>query len=156
MSNNINKKICFVASSGGHLEELLMLKPLIKESDIIITEKTSIGELNCNNKVIYVSQINRKEKTFIFKFIKLFFQSIKILISENPKYIVSTGALVSVPIMVLGKMFGKKTIYIESFARITEASLTGKILYKFVDLFFVQWEEMLKVYPNAKYVGGLF
>ena len=156
MSNNINKKICFVASSGGHLEELLMLKPLIKENDIIITEKTSIGELNCNNKLVYVSQINRKEKTFIFKFIKLFFQSIKILISENPKYIVSTGALVSVPIMLLGKMFGKKTIYIESFARITEASLTGKILYKFVDLFFVQWEEMLKVYPNAKYVGGLF
>lgn len=156
MKINKNKKICFVASSGGHLEELLMLKTLIKEEDIIITEKTSIGELNCNNKVIYVSQINRKEKGFIFKFIKLFFKSIKILINENPGYIITTGALVSVPIMLLGKMLGKKTIYIESFARVTEASLTGRILYRFVDLFLVQWEEMLEIYPKAKYVGGIF
>ncbi|WP_191976308.1 hypothetical protein [Limosilactobacillus reuteri] len=50
----------------------------------------------------------------------------------------------------------KKVIYIESFARITTPSLTGKILYHFADLFIVQWKELLKVYPKAKYFGGIF
>jgi len=35
-------------------------------------------------------------------------------------------------------------------------TLTGKIVYKFADLFIVQWEEMLEEYPKAKYVGGVF
>lgn len=38
---NKNIKICFAASSGGHFEQLLMLKPLMKKYDsFILTEKT--------------------------------------------------------------------------------------------------------------------
>nr|WP_225349401.1 hypothetical protein [Limosilactobacillus reuteri] len=58
--------------------------------------------------------------------------------------------------MYFAKLMKKKVIYIESFARITTPSLTGKILYHFADLFIVQWKELLKVYPKAKYFGGIF
>lgn len=47
-------------------------------------------------------------------------------------------------------------IYIESFARVDEASLTGKLMYPLADLFLVQWEDMLKVFPKAIYAGGIF
>ena len=34
-------KICFAASSGGHYEQLMMLKPLMEEYDsFVVTEKT--------------------------------------------------------------------------------------------------------------------
>lgn len=34
-------KICFAASSGGHYEQLMMLKPLMKKySGFVLTEKT--------------------------------------------------------------------------------------------------------------------
>lgn len=34
-------KICFAASSGGHYEQLMMLKPLMEKYDsFVITEKT--------------------------------------------------------------------------------------------------------------------
>ena len=34
-------KICFAASSGGHYEQLMMLKPLMNKYDsFILTEKT--------------------------------------------------------------------------------------------------------------------
>ena len=38
-------KVCFAASSGGHYEQLLMLKPLMEKYDsFIITEKTSYAD----------------------------------------------------------------------------------------------------------------
>ena len=35
-------------------------------------------------------------------------------------------------------------------------SVTGQKVYKFADDFYVQWPEMLKFYPNAKYKGGIY
>ena len=35
------KKVCFASSSGGHFEQLLMLKPLMnKYESFIVTEKS--------------------------------------------------------------------------------------------------------------------
>lgn len=51
---------------------------------------------------------------------------------------------------------GKKIIYIESFARVHNPSLTGRLVYKIADLFIVQWEDMLKVYDKAVLGGGFF
>ena len=54
------------------------------------------------------------------------------------------------------KIFQKKVIFIESFAKVNSSTLTGKFIYKFADQFYVQWEEMLEVYPNAIYKGGIY
>ncbi|HGS3207216.1 TPA: polysaccharide biosynthesis protein, partial [Streptococcus pneumoniae] len=35
-------------------------------------------------------------------------------------------------------------------------TLTGRILYRYADRFYVQWESMLDIYPNAVYKGGLY
>lgn len=41
MNEKKNVKICFAASSGGHYEQLMMLKPLMEKYDsFVITEKT--------------------------------------------------------------------------------------------------------------------
>ena len=101
-------------------------------------------------------QINRKEKRFLIHFIKLFLTAYKIMMTERPDIIISTGALVTVPICLLGKMVGSKVIYIESFARITTPSLTGKIMYHFADVFIIQWPGLKGRFPKAKYLGGVF
>ena len=64
--------------------------------------------------------------------------------------------MVSFPFCLVGKLKRKKIIYIESFARVDKKSLTGRLVYPFADLFLVQWEPMLKCYPKAEYVGGIF
>ena len=35
-------------------------------------------------------------------------------------------------------------------------TLTGRLLRPFADRFYVQWEELLEVYPKAIYVGGVY
>ena len=56
----------------------------------------------------------------------------------------------------IGKIFGSKIIYIETFANINTKTITGRLIYKFADLFIVQWEEMLELYPKAVYWGWIF
>lgn len=151
------KKICFIASSGGHFEQLMMLKPLMDSYDsIIVTEKTNYSALKDNKNIYYLTQINRREKIFIFKMVINVIKSIKILVLEKPDIVISTGALATIPMCIIAKVFRKKLIFIESFAKVNSPTLTGKLLYKFADQFYVQWKEMLKIYPKAIYRGGIY
>lgn len=151
------KKICFAASSGGHLEEIACLKPIAEKYDsFLLTEYGGFNPITIGEKTYYISQINRREKAFALKFLKLFFYSLRILLREKPDIIISTGALATCPICVIGKILGIKIIYIESFARVENASLTGRLMYKIADLFIVQWKELLSIYPNAIYRGSIF
>ncbi len=151
------KKICFIASSGGHFEQLMMLKPLMDKYDsFIVTEKTDYSVMNNDRKVYYLGQINRNEKTFIFKMIINSFKSFNIFINEKPDIVISTGALSTIPICILSKIFRKKVIFIESFAKVTSPTLTGKLVYKFADQFYVQWEQLKEYYPDAICKGGIY
>ncbi|MBQ3164410.1 MAG: polysaccharide biosynthesis protein [Lachnospiraceae bacterium] len=151
------QKICFAASSGGHLEEISRLKEIRDAYDcFLFTERGSFSELDFCDKVYYVRQINRKEKKFLTHFIRLFIESAKILKEEQPDCIISTGALATFPICVIGKAMKKKVIFIESFARVDGSSLTGKLMKKVADLYIVQWEELLQFVPDAVYGGGIF
>lgn len=151
------KKIGFVASSGGHFEQLMMLKPLTKKYDsFILTEKTKYSPKIDNTRIYFVKQINRKERNTFFKLISIFFVSLNVFFKEKPDVIITTGVLATIPICLIAKLFRKKVIYIESFAKITSPTKTGKFIYRFADQFYVQWETMLKYYPNAIYIGGIY
>lgn len=158
MKEENNIKICFAASSGGHFEQLMMLEPLMKKyNSFIITEKTKY-KTNKNNtyKGYYLKQINRKELTFPINLIINLIKSLYIFIKEKPDYMITTGVLAIIPMAFIVKIFRRKLIYIESFAKISSPTLTGKLLYKYADRFYVQWEKMLKFFPNAIYKGGIY
>ena len=151
------KKICYIASTGGHFEQLMRLKPLMeKYPGFVVTEKTSYQPPTEDEKLYFIRQVNRKEKLFPLILLWNSVLSLRILIKERPDVTITTGALSVIPLCLLTKLFGKKLIYIESFARITSPNLTGKLLYKYADQFYVQWESMLEVYPNAIYLGGIY
>lgn len=149
------KTICFISSSGGHFEQLVILqKANVPLKKITITEKT-----NFNGKekdTYYIRQINRKEFFFIYNMLLNSFTLLKIFISEKPDIIVSTGALCCIPMFIIGKLYRKKLIFIESFSKVNSPTLTGKFIYRFADLFIVQWESLKKFYPNAIYMGSIY
>ncbi len=150
-------KICFISSSGGHFEQLMMLKPLMdKYKSFIVTEKTNYKVSGCNRTIYYLDQVNRNEKLFVLKMIKNSLITLKIFIKEKPDVIITTGVLSAIPMCIIGKIFRKKLIYIESFAKVNTPTLTGKLIYKFADQFYVQWRDMLKIYPEAIYRGGIY
>lgn len=158
------KKVLFISSTGGHLDELMELKPLFKKYDYhIITEKTksNLSLLkkypNKVNFLLYGSYTSFiKKLTYPFKLIYNTFKSFILYIKIRPKYIISTGAHTAGPMCLIGKILGSKIIFIETYANSETKTKTGRIIYLFADLFIVQWESMLKLYPKAVYKGGIF
>ncbi|OJG52425.1 hypothetical protein RV06_GL000996 [Enterococcus haemoperoxidus] len=120
----------------------------------IVTEKTMYNYSSTDT--YFLKQLNRKELFFIIKFLWNSILSIRIFFKEKPDIIISTGALSVIPTYLIGKIFGKKLIFIESFAKVSSPTLTGKLLYKFCDIFIIQWEELKKFYPNAICLGNIY
>ena len=146
------KKVLFISSTGGHLSEMMMLNELFKKYDYhIITEKTKTT-LNLKDK--YGTKDHML--TYPFKLLANCFKSLYYYFKIRPDFIVTTGAHTAGPMCLIGKIFGSKIIYIETFANMHTKTITGKLIYKFADLFVVQWESMLKLYPKAVYGGWIY
>lgn len=150
-------KICFAASTGGHFEQLMMLKPLMDKYDsFIITEKTQYKSNTKGIRTYYLNQVNRKELTCCPRMIANVFKIFRIYSKEQPDLIICTGVLAMLPMCLWMKLKKKKVIYIESFAKVTSPTLSGKLMYKYADQFYVQWPQMKEIYPNAIYLGGIY
>ena len=156
----VKKKVMFIASTGGHLNELMQLKPLFNHyDDCLVTEKTK-SNLSLKNKFPKVSFLVYGTKdhllSYIFKFTFNCFKSLALFIKYRPKYIVTTGTHTAVPMCYIGKLFRSKIIFIETFANIQTKTLAGRLVYPIADKFIVQWEEMLKLYPKAECWGWIY
>lgn len=155
------KKVMFISSTGGHLSELLQLKDMFKKYDYhIVTEKTKSNMdllKKYNDKVDFLIYGSKSHPlVYPFKLLANCFVSLFIYIKIRPKVIVTTGAHTAGPMCCIGKIFGSKIIFIESFANINTKTITGRIIYWFADLFIVQWDNMLKLYPKAKLGGWIY
>ena len=153
------KKVMFISSVGGHLTQLLELKSLFNNYNyVLVTEKTDVT-LNLKEKynTEYLKYGSRK---YLFKYLFIFafniLKSIYLFIKYRPQVIVTTGTHTAVPMCYLGWLFRRKVIYIESFAKRTSPTLTGRLVYPIATTFVVQWQSMLKFYPKAKYWGGIY
>ena len=126
----------------------------------IVTEKdksTSVLKEIYGTRISYLINGTRRELfKYPFKFLLNFFKCLHIYFRIKPTYIVTTGAHTSVCTCYIGKLFGAKIIFIESFANIESKTLSGRMVYPISDLFIVQWKEMLKLYPKAIFGGGIY
>lgn len=152
-----NGKVLFCSSAGGHYTELLQLETLIKKyNGVVITEKTQISaETKFPTKYLPYSSRNEGFK-YIFKYFYVCLLSVVYFIQVRPKVIISTGVHSTIPLCLLGWLFRRKVIYIETVAVVNTPTMTGKFMHKIASEFYVQWEELLEVYPNAIHGGILF
>lgn len=154
------KKVLFISSTGGHLNELLQLKDLFNKYDsYIVTEKTESNKVlkDKYNNVSYLLYGTRKNilKYFIIFTINII-KSLILYIKIKPKVIVTTGTHTAVPMCYIGKIFGSKIIWIETFANSKTKTLSGKFVYPIANVFIVQWESMLELYPKAICGGWIY
>jgi beta-1,4-N-acetylglucosaminyltransferase len=155
----MKKKVLFISSLGGHLTQLLQLSPLFDTYDYhIITEKSIITrELSKKYPMSFLVYGARNYPfKYFFKFSYNIVKSFYLFLKIRPDVVVTTGAHTSVPMCYLAKLFGRKVIFIESFAKTSTPTLSGRMVYPIADLFIVQWEGMLKHYPKAVLGGSIY
>jgi UDP-N-acetylglucosamine:LPS N-acetylglucosamine transferase len=151
-------KICFISSSGGHLTQLLNVVHSLESYPLcLITEKNATTiDLSQKYKAYYLLQQDRKNHMFLFIFLANLIRSIYFYLSIRPKIIISTGAGCVVPFCFISKLFNTKIVYIESFAKVKTPTITGKLIYKIANRFYIQWPELKKYYPKAIYKGIIY
>lgn len=157
----MKKNVLFISSTGGHLNELMQLSPMFENYNYhIITEKT---KSNLTLKEKYKGKIGylvygTKDHILSYPFKLLYncFKSLYYYLKFHPDYIITTGAHTAGPICCIGKIFGSRIIYIETFANINTKTVTGKLLYPIADKFIIQWPSLKKLYPKATDGGWIY
>ncbi|WP_337444156.1 PssD/Cps14F family polysaccharide biosynthesis glycosyltransferase [Bacillus coahuilensis] len=101
---------------------------------------------------------NRSKVYRLIECFKMVFEQFIIFVKEYPDVIVTTGAGFVIPTCVFARLFRKKVIYIETFAKMNEPSKAGVFIYKYniANLFLVQHKKCLEYYPKAVYGGWIY
>lgn len=147
-------KLCLVASSGGHLMELLFLReawepherfwvtfPTGDAKTLLEKEKTVWAHHPTNRNVI-----NLARNAWL---------AWRLLRRERPDVIVSTGAGVAVPFIWAGCLLRIPTVFIESLTFTVRRSLSGRLVYPWVQHYYVQWPDLARKHAKAVYRGAI-
>jgi UDP-N-acetylglucosamine--N-acetylmuramyl-(pentapeptide) pyrophosphoryl-undecaprenol N-acetylglucosamine transferase len=73
----------------------------------------------------------------------------QVLRRYRPSIVIAAGAGICIPFAVLARLSGVKVIFVETMARVSEPSLTGRVLSRLAIASFVQWEQMAAAYPRS-------
>lgn len=148
------RKTCLIYSSGGHYAEIKRALSGIEFTNAYhVTFTIDERSLQVDNvaRRFFITHPRRN----VLRTLKNAWESLCLLLRERPHFIISTGADVTVPTLILGKILFRCTIvFIESAGDITP-TLTGRIVYPFCDLFIVQWPEKLHYFPKAVLSEGV-
>jgi UDP-N-acetylglucosamine:LPS N-acetylglucosamine transferase len=152
-----NRRGCLlVASSGGHLLQLVQLRDqwLPEERSWVTFDMPDARSLLADEaEVIYAHHPTNRSLRNLARNLVLAF---RVVHRVRPRAVVTTGAGVAVPFCYVGRLFRARVVYIESFSRITEPSLTGRLVYPVATEFFVQWPQLVRRFGKAEYRGAIF
>jgi len=147
-------KICLAASSGGHLSQLLRLADTWKGYEVVYVTTTDVmqNKFSKYGKVYIVGECNRQHPLMLMA---VLLKSAKVIVTEKPDVVISTGAAAGCMLCFLGKLLGAKVIWIDSITNVERISLSGRMVRYIADLFLVQWSELAERYKNVEYVGAI-
>ena len=163
----LNNTVMFACNVGGHFSQMMALHELFELYDsVLVTDNDratkAVPQLKDINHIEVIHsrrdtvKANQSSRfSYIVGYLKGFFVYRKIWLKYRPKVIVSTGSNIAVTLFWVGKLHGSKLIFIETRAKVYSQSLTGKLVRRISDQIYVQWPEMQKIYPEAKYCGTL-
>ena len=140
----MENKILAIASMGGHWIQLLRLMPafeLEQHELVFMTTKKGIADTIKDHKLYYVPDANRWTKLAL---VRMAYKVAKIVFIVRPKVIITTGAAPGLIGVIIGRIIGAKTIWIDSIANVEHLSLSCKIARFFASRIYTQWPHLTK------------
>jgi beta-1,4-N-acetylglucosaminyltransferase len=144
-------KVLLVCSTGGHFMVMQELSAFWSHHERIWVTFANAG----------VKKILEEEKVYwawsptnrdIPNLVRNLFLACRVVPKERPDLILSTGAGVAVPFLIVGRILGIKTAFVESVTRVDQLSLSARLVYPFLDALYVHWPKLVKLYPKAELI----
>ena len=148
-------RVLLVSSSGGHLAQLMCLRPWWEKHDrhwVTFDTADAVSKLEGES----VTWAHHPTTRNLVNLARNSVQAHHVLDEFAPDVVVSTGAAVAVPYFWLRHRRHTSSIYLEVYDRVETRTLTGKLCRPATDLFLVQWPEQQHLYRSSVLVGELW
>lgn len=136
------QKAMLVASYGGHWVQMRRVAKAFESLEMhYVSTSLGLSKEVSPHKFYRVKDANLTEK---FSLIVLAVQMLVIMIKVRPDFVISTGAAPGFFALMFGKLFGAKTIWLDSCANAERLSVSGARVKPFADLWLTQWLHLAK------------
>jgi hypothetical protein len=146
--------LLLVASSGGHLAQLRALEPWYRGRArhwVSFDTPDALSLLRGESVTWAHHPTTRNVRNLLRNFVI----AIRLVRRRRVGALLTTGAGVAVPFVVMAWLLRIPTVYIEVFDRIDTPTLTARLCRPLLSAMLVQWEEQRRFYPEATVVGQL-
>jgi len=132
------RRVLLVCSPGGHLQQMLALEPAWAdlETSWVTLPGADVDELLAGRTVELVHGPTNRSLRMLARNLPLAWRIIR---RRDPDAILSTGAGVCVPFFWLGRLLGRRCVFVESLTRFDSTSLSGRLVSPVASESFVQW-----------------
>ena len=148
------RPILLVASSGGHLVQLLTLREAYEGLPTVwvANDKPDARSLLADERAHFLAGPFSRHPRSLLRNIVFAWRLVR---RERPVAVLTTGADIAVPFAWIGRLHGARVIYVESFTRIQTVSLSCKLIKPVAHEIYVQWPELLDLLPGARFAGAV-
>lgn len=148
------RKILAIASGGGHWVQLRRMRSAWKNCTTVwvTTHPGYRNEVMADSAEAHfrtVIDANRWQKA---RLLRQLAQITRIMVAERPDVVVTTGAAPGYFALRLGRLFGARTVWIDSIANAEELSLSGRRAGPHADLWLTQWPHLAE--PSGPHYKG--
>jgi beta-1,4-N-acetylglucosaminyltransferase len=147
-------RVLLVCSSGGHLLQMMALRSAWEDCERtwVTLRAPDSEQLLRSERVVWGHGPTNRSVVNLVRNLVLAWRTLSVV---NPDAVLSTGAALAVPFLVLARVRGRNAIYVESFTRTRGLSLSGRLVYPFTSAFFVQWPHAADGRPRARHLGAV-
>ena len=144
------RKVIAVASGGGHWVELQRLMKAFHGHDVtfVTVNSASRGDVG-RSPVHVVTDATRRNPCRI---VVLAIQMLWLVLRIRPAVVISTGSAPGYFGIVFGRIFGARTIWVDSLANVERLSMSGSLVRPFAGLWLTQWPHLATKH-GPEYVG---
>lgn len=147
----MRRTILLVSSPGGHLADLLLLAEAFPSEWQRVWALNDPSPLLPRGERLHVVTHAERDARQLLNLVEF----VRLVRAERPDAILTTGASPAVPAALAGKLFGVPTVYVEPLSSVTRLSLTGRLMRRLANVFYVQWDELAREFPGARCEGPL-
>lgn len=128
------------ASGGGHWIQLLRLRDAFEDFDVAyVSMFENYADAVPGARLHVVPDASRFDK---LAFASVFVRALSIMLKERPAAVVTTGSAPMLSFILLGRMMGAKTLWIDSIANAERMSSSGRLARKLAHRTISQWEDV--------------
>ena len=156
-------RVLFVLGEGGDSAELLRLVPELEAGCELVFVASASDQMADRwvpegARLLRIRRPRSKDASTLRAAVDTSIASLQAALAVwrvQPLAVISSGPAIGVVVAGAAWVIGARVVFVETISRVTSLSLTGRLMRRLADRYFVQWPALVEQVPGAEYRGRL-